>query len=778
MLALALVAVAAGGGLLATGPLVRSKVAAASANAHVVVGIGQVRPGFFSVTLRDVTVEPEGEPGMVVKLPEVRVGLSATLAPRSIAVHRGEISLEGTPDEISARIARWKAKRPPSAPGKKKDERELAIDGLALHWASKGESLDVTGASVTTGEETLELHAESVSFKRSDAEVVVRGAALELDAERHFHAARGDSVALVVTQPAELQEAPAAQPSAIPTPPPLPATPPARKGKTKAPETPPVAAVEPFTPLVPFPDLEKIRKKLALVTTALAEKLPEGSEVRVPALSVEVRGPTPVTLGPGPFSFLRRKEALVVSFRSGGDGASKSTPLSIELASPVAEGEPTLVIDGGPLPLSLLGLREGALGFVEVSRATVQAKARIVLDSAGKSATFDGEAKLANASIEQPKLSRETLRGLTVGVSGRGLLTGELVRIDDGRVTLGTTHVGLHGTVEQDPTHLRANLAFDLPTVTCQDLASSVPQGLMPTVRQARFAGSFGARGRIAFDTKSLDALELEYAIDDRCRATEVPPVMARERFATTFTHTITHPDGTLGEAKTGPGSGNWTELGGISPFMQVAVLTTEDGSFFRHHGFNHTAIRQSLVANVKARKFVRGASTITMQLAKNLFLVREKTLSRKLEEIVLADYLEQVFRKDDLIELYFNVVEFGPDVYGITQAASHYFGRTPLELDLSECLFLASILPSPVKSHRLAEHGELPEHWTRHLQSLMRIAERGHRISPAELEEGLKEQVVFHKPGTPRPPPRTAQRSHGDLDGDTDTEGDWRRLD
>lgn len=777
MLALALVAVGTGGALLATGPIVRSKVASASANAHLAIDIGQVRPGFFSVTLRDVTVAPEGEPGLVAKLPEVRVGLSATLSPRSIAVHRGEISLEGTPEEISARIARWKAKRAPSAPGKKKDERELSIDGLSLHWTSKDGSLEITGASVATGDETLELRAESVTFKRPDVELVVRGAALELDAERRFHAARGDSVALVIVPPTPPPEAPAPQPAAMPAPPPLPVTPPAKKGKTKAPE-PTVAAVEPFTPLVPFPDLGKIRSRLSLVTAALAEKLPEGSEVRVPALSIEVRGPTPVTLGPGPFSFLRRKEALVVSFRSGGDGASKSTPLSIELSSPVAEGEPTLVIDGGPLPLSLLGLREGALGFVEVSRATVQAKARIVLDSEGKSATFDGEAKLANASLEQPKLSRETLRGLTVGVSGRGLLTGELVRIDDGRLTLGTTHVGLHGTLEQDPSHLRANLAFDLPTVTCQDLASSVPQGLMPTVRQARFSGSFGARGRIAFDTKNLDALELEYAIDDRCRATEVPPVMARERFATTFTHTITHPDGTLGEAKTGPGSGNWTELGGISPFMQVAVLTTEDGSFFRHHGFNHTAIRQSLVANVKARKFVRGASTITMQLAKNLFLVREKTLSRKLEEIVLADYLEQVFRKDDLIELYFNVVEFGPDVYGITQAASHYFGRTPLELDLSECLFLASILPSPVKSHRLAEHGELPEHWTRHLQSLMRIAERGHRISPAELEEGLKEQVVFHKPGTPRPPPRTAQRSHGDLDGDTDSEGDWRRLD
>ena len=133
-----------------------------------------------------------------------------------------------------------------------------------------------------------------------------------------------------------------------------------------------------------------------------------------------------------------------------------------------------------------------------------------------------------------------------------------------------------------------------------------------------------------------------------------------------------------MGEETTGPGSDNWTPLDEISPYMQVAVLTTEDGGFLKHHGFNRASIRSSIVANLKARRFARGASTITMQLAKNLFLSRDKTLSRKLEEVVLTDYLEQTFSKDELMELYLNVIEFGPAVYGITAAAEHYFGRTP----------------------------------------------------------------------------------------------------
>ena len=111
---------------------------------------------------------------------------------------------------------------------------------------------------------------------------------------------------------------------------------------------------------------------------------------------------------------------------------------------------------------------------------------------------------------------------------------------------------------------------------------------------------------------------------------------------------------------------------------------------FHKHHGFNHNAIRNSVAgANLKARRFVRGASTITMQLAKNLFLSREKTLSRKIQEVVLTDYLEQAFRKDDMMELYLNVIEFGPDVYGVTRAAEYYFGRKPEELNLPECFFL-----------------------------------------------------------------------------------------
>jgi membrane peptidoglycan carboxypeptidase len=227
-------------------------------------------------------------------------------------------------------------------------------------------------------------------------------------------------------------------------------------------------------------------------------------------------------------------------------------------------------------------------------------------------------------------------------------------------------------------------------------------------------------------------------------------------------------PDGTIGEQTTGPGSDNWTALEDISPYMQVAVLTTEDGAFLRHHGFNRAAIRASLIANIKAGRFVRGASTITMQLAKNLFLSRDKTLARKLEEVVLAEYLEQTFSKDELMELYLNVIEFGPAVYGITAAADYYFGRKPAELNLAECLFLASVLPSPIRYGALRESGELPDGRLRGLRTLMEIAHRNGRIDEAELNEAEAETVQFWTGGD-RPVPRSPVQARAHFDGDSD---------
>jgi membrane peptidoglycan carboxypeptidase len=144
----------------------------------------------------------------------------------------------------------------------------------------------------------------------------------------------------------------------------------------------------------------------------------------------------------------------------------------------------------------------------------------------------------------------------------------------------------------------------------------------------------------------------------------------------------------------------NFTPLNQISPYLQKCVLTSEDPSFFSHRGFINDAFKQSILKNIRTKKFSRGASTISMQLVKNVFLTREKTLSRKLEEILLVYILEnnRISSKERMLEVYFNVIEWGPNIYGIGEAANFYFNKTPADLSLKECLFLASIVPKPKK--------------------------------------------------------------------------------
>jgi membrane peptidoglycan carboxypeptidase len=144
----------------------------------------------------------------------------------------------------------------------------------------------------------------------------------------------------------------------------------------------------------------------------------------------------------------------------------------------------------------------------------------------------------------------------------------------------------------------------------------------------------------------------------------------------------------------------NYTPLDQISPYLQKSVLTSEDPSFFSHRGFINEAFKQSIIKNIRTKKFSRGASTISMQLIKNVFLTREKTLSRKLEEILLVYILEnnRIASKERMLEVYFNIIEWGPNVYGIGEAAHFYFQKKPSDLTLKECLYLATIVPKPKK--------------------------------------------------------------------------------
>ena len=142
----------------------------------------------------------------------------------------------------------------------------------------------------------------------------------------------------------------------------------------------------------------------------------------------------------------------------------------------------------------------------------------------------------------------------------------------------------------------------------------------------------------------------------------------------------------------------DFTPLAVVARILKTTVLNTEDPFFYQHNGFELEAFQLSILTNLKEKQFKRGASTISMQLIKNLYLNRNKTMMRKLEEILLVWLMEQseTVSKDRLLEIYLNIIEWGKNVYGISEAANYYFGKKPSELTIGESLYLSSIIPRP----------------------------------------------------------------------------------
>lgn len=145
-----------------------------------------------------------------------------------------------------------------------------------------------------------------------------------------------------------------------------------------------------------------------------------------------------------------------------------------------------------------------------------------------------------------------------------------------------------------------------------------------------------------------------------------------------------------------GPKNRHWTPASAIPAEMKWAVVLAEDPRFYKHEGIDVKAIKSAILYDLEKKRFARGASTITQQLAKNLYLTREKTITRKIKEIILAKRIEQELTKGRIVELYLNVVELGPMVYGIGHGAQYYFGKSASELTPRECAFLAAMLPGP----------------------------------------------------------------------------------
>lgn len=237
-----------------------------------------------------------------------------------------------------------------------------------------------------------------------------------------------------------------------------------------------------------------------------------------------------------------------------------------------------------------------------------------------------------------------------------------------------------------------------IPRSQANQFIAALPEGLFNHIRGMDIAGEFDFALDFYYNAQQPDSTRFDTYFKKYNFGIRKYGQANIDKLNQTFTHTVIEKGRAVRSFVVGEENPYYTPLAQIPDKLVKCVLICEDPSFFYHRGFIDEAFKQSIAKNIRTRKFARGASTISMQLVKNAFLTREKTISRKLEEILLVYIIEnnRLVSKERMMEVYLNIIEWGPGVYGIGEASRFYFNKKPDQLTLSECLFLATIIPRP----------------------------------------------------------------------------------
>ena len=243
-------------------------------------------------------------------------------------------------------------------------------------------------------------------------------------------------------------------------------------------------------------------------------------------------------------------------------------------------------------------------------------------------------------------------------------------------------------------------------------LARKLPAAVLGPLASVRVSGSFDYSLSFDLDLQHPDSVAFHadvtphgLALDPRATRLDLTGLAAP------FTAQIHLPHGRIVTRELSAANPHFREFADLDSTLAHAVVTNEDGGFFRHRGFNTDAVKDAITENLHAGAYRRGAGTITMQLARNLYLGHERTLSRKAQEVVLAWILEHLtgVPKRRLLEIYLNIIEWGPGVHGADEACQYYFGHGAGRVTTDEALFLATVVPSPTKwKYRFDKDGSL----------------------------------------------------------------------
>lgn len=352
--------------------------------------------------------------------------------------------------------------------------------------------------------------------------------------------------------------------------------------------------------------------------------------------------------------------------------------------------------DAGPVMLPFLPFRWSAeVTFDTLSFNLVQR------NETRQSASVSGMASVSGLALMHSKISPERVQLDRGEFDYRFNIGPNFIELDSTtRVSFNKLSFNPYLRAEcRERWHFRASINKDW--FEADDLFSSLPRGLFSNLEGMRPQGRLAYHMLFDVDMAQVDSLRLESQLRrDDFRIVQFGATDLR-RMNSPFVYTAYDNGVAVRSFEVGEGNPDFRPLDRISPLLQMAVMQSEDGAFFHHNGFLIDCIRDAVVEDIKERRFARGGSTISMQLVKNVFLSRHKTIARKVEEALIVWLIEggRLSSKERMFEVYMNIIEWGRGVYGANEAARYYFDKQAAELDINESIFLAGIVPAPKRA-------------------------------------------------------------------------------
>ncbi|ACU02271.1 transglycosylase domain-containing protein [Pedobacter heparinus] len=376
-------------------------------------------------------------------------------------------------------------------------------------------------------------------------------------------------------------------------------------------------------------------------------------------------------------------------------------------------------------------------------------------DYSGDNFKISGSWSVKNLLINHPKIASNDIIVPDAKIDADMLIGKNFVALDSSS-TIFLKNAAIHPYLKYTLSpHKIYELQLHAPDQDAQEVLSAFPKGLFESLEGMQVSGKVRYDLNFYLDSALPDSVQFNSSLTPMNFKILKWGKTNLQKINSDFIYTPYERGKPMRDIMIGPSNPNFTPLSDVSSNFKNAILTSEDPSFFTHKGFVQESIRKSFAVNFKEKKFVRGGSTISMQLVKNVFLSRQKTLARKAEEILIVWLIENnhLVSKNRMLEVYFNIIEMGQNIYGIGEATRYYFGKRPSDLNIGEGIFLANIVPRPkIALFKFRGDGGLKDYLYPYFKYIGNImARRG--LTPADtsgygfynvrLREGLRQYLL-----------------------------------